>query len=335
MAGTPIDEAVSSLIVKEMGPVAVDMALEIRKEIEARYAEADQLRSRAVEHAQVDADLAQRRFMMVDPNNRLVADTLEANWNEKLRALAKVRDERERAGREDRAVVDEGIRERLIAMTADFTQLWADPSVANRERKRMLAYIIEDATLLKNPDDETTKVHIRFKGGRIETLTTKNPKPSWQKVKTSSEIVKLVDRLLDDHLYAEIACILNAKGFQPGGAAWPGKQATRFNALRVQYLAHTYGLRSRSDRLRDRGMLTKNELASRLGIHVHTLTSWAKHGIVRTHAYSQNRCLYEQPARKPTKHCSRWDRLADRAATIREENKARPKPSSRNERGAV
>jgi DNA invertase Pin-like site-specific DNA recombinase len=89
LAGPPIDEAVGLLVVDKMTPSAVELALEIRKEIEARYDEADQLRGRAVERAQVDADLAQRRFMMVDPGNRLVADTLEADWNEKLRALAK------------------------------------------------------------------------------------------------------------------------------------------------------------------------------------------------------------------------------------------------------
>ena len=79
------------------------MALDIRREIETRQEEADQLRCRAIERAQVEADLAQRRFMMVDPNNRLVADTLEADWNEKLRILAKAREERELCDRRIRS----------------------------------------------------------------------------------------------------------------------------------------------------------------------------------------------------------------------------------------
>ena len=83
IAGWPVDEAIGELIVAEMTPAAVELALEVRKEIEARHDEADQLRRRAVERAQIDADLAQRRFMLVDPNNRLVADTLEREWNEK------------------------------------------------------------------------------------------------------------------------------------------------------------------------------------------------------------------------------------------------------------
>jgi DNA invertase Pin-like site-specific DNA recombinase len=323
LAGTPIDEAIGLLVTRKMTPAAVELALEIRKEIEARYEEADQLRSRAIERAQIEADLAQRRFMMVDPGNRLVADTLEADWNEKLRALAKVRDERERARHEDQIVIDGAVRARLVSMTTDFQQLWGDPSTANRERKRMLAYVIEDATLLKHPREGTTSIHVRFRAGHTETLTTKNPKASWQKVKTPTEVVELVDRLLDEHLYAEIAEILNARDLRPGGSAWPGKQGAKFTALRVQYIVHTYGLRSRYDRLRARGLLTKEELAERLGVHPHTLTRWAQHGIVRAHAYNGHAWLYEDPGpNPPTKQCSRWNRLVDRATAARNSKKS-------------
>jgi hypothetical protein len=316
LAGTPIDEAIGLLVVEKMTPAAVELALEIRKEIESRYDEADQLRQRAVERAQIDADLAQRRFMMVDPGNRLVADTLEADWNEKLRELATARDERDRARFETQVVIDEVLRERLTTMTTDFQQLWLDPATPNRDRKRMLAHIIEDATLVKIPHEGTTRIHIRFKGGQIASLTTVNPKPSWQKVKTAPEIVQLVDQLLDDHLYAEIADILNARGLRPGGSAWPGRQDARFTGLRVQYLVHMYGLRSRFDRLRARGLLTKKEIAARLEIHASTLTSWVKHGIIKAHAYNGHAWLYEEPTNRPAKHCSRWDRLVDRAAAI-------------------
>ena len=105
-----------------MTPAAVELALEIRREIEARYEEADQLRCRAIERAQIEADLAQRRFMLVDPSNRLVADTLEREWNDKLRALAEAREERERARQQDHVVLDDAIRQRLVAMTTDFQQ---------------------------------------------------------------------------------------------------------------------------------------------------------------------------------------------------------------------
>jgi DNA invertase Pin-like site-specific DNA recombinase len=317
IAGHLIDEAVGRLVAEKMTPAAVELALEIRGEIEDRQQEADQLRCRAIERAQVEADLAQRRFMMIDPDNRLVADTLEADWNDKLRALAQAREERERCREDDQVAIDDAIRERLVAMTKDFKKLWADPATPNRERKRLLACIIEDATLIKFQGDGFTRIHVRFKGGKTETLTTPNPRSSAQKVKTSAQIVELVDQLLEDHIYSEIANILNERDLRPGGAARPGRENAGFDAKRVAYLAHTYGLRSRRDRLRDRGFLTKQAMAERLGIHEHTLVQWAKHGIVKRHAYNGHAYLYEDPGPNlPTKHCSRWDRLADRATAI-------------------
>ena len=325
IAGLPIDDAISALVAEKITPAAVELALEIRREIEARYEEADRLRSRAIERAQIEADLAQRRFMLVDPSNRLVANTLEGEWNEKLRVLVKAREERERGRQEDQLVLDEETHQRLVAMTTDFKKLWADPGTPNRERKRLLAHIIEDATLIKYPAEGTTKVHIRFKGGKTETLTTLNPKSSAQQVKTQPKIVELIDKLLDNHIYSGIADLLNTQGLRPGGSARRGKGGDRFTALRVAYLVHSYGLRSRYDRLRDRGMLTKQEAAAHLGIHEATLIRWTEYGIVTRHAYNAHAYLYEASGpNPPVKHSSRWNRLVDRAAAIKTAKASKP-----------
>jgi len=317
IAGIPIDEAIGELVATMMTPAAVELALEIRKEIETRHDEADRLRLRAVERARIEADLAQRRFMLVDPNNRLVADTLEREWNDKLRALALAQEERQRGQQEDQRVIDAAIHDRLVTMTTDFKALWRDPNLPNRERKRLLAYVIEDVTLMKLPAQGTTTIHVRFKGGRTETLTTQNPKSSAQQVKTQGNVVELVDKLLDDHIASKIAEILNEKGIRPGGSARRGQANAQFTDLRVTYLVHQYGLRSRYDRLRDRGMLTKIEAASQLGITESTLTRWVAHGLVARHAYNGYAYLYEPPGpNPPVKHSSRWNRLTDRAVAI-------------------
>ena len=91
----------------------------------------------------------------------------------------------------------------------------------------------------------------------------------------------------------------------------------QFTALRVAYLAKEYKLRPRYDRLRARGMLSAQEAAARLGISEGTLVRWTKYGLVRRHAHNDHAYLYEVPDDSvPTKHSSRWDRLADRAAAL-------------------
>jgi DNA invertase Pin-like site-specific DNA recombinase len=315
IAGGPIDAAIGALVADAMTPAAVELALEVRREIEARHEEADRLRSRAVERAQITADLAQRRFMMVDPNNRLVADTLEGEWNESLRTLATAREDRERSRQDDRLVLDKAVHKRLLAMTNDFQTVWTDSQTPNRERKRLLAYLVEDVTLIKHPEEGTTTIHVRFKGGKVQKLTTQNPKSSAQMVKATPELIALVDKFLDELTYPEIAERLNARGLRPGGSVRLGKAEARFTALRVSYLVNAYGLRPRYERLRARGLLTKQEAAARLKIHAATLISWAKHGMVTRYAYNAHAYLYDLSDPKSlAKHCSRWDRLVDRAA---------------------
>ena len=225
---------------------------------------------------------------------------------------------------QDQLILDDAIRQRLVAMTTEFKKLWDDPSTPNRERKRLLAYIIEDATLIKLPMEGITKIHVRFKGGKTETLTALNPKSSGQQVKTPPTIVELVDKLLDNHIYSEIAEILNQQGLRPGGSARPGRSSARFTTLRVAYLTHRYALRSRYDRLRKHGMLTKTEAAARLRIHEATLIRWAEYGIIKRHAYNAHAYLYELPDSLPTKHCSRWDTLVDRVAILKMAKKSKP-----------
>ena len=323
IAGGPIDAAIGALVADAMTPAAVELALEVRREIEARHEEADRLRSRAVERAQIAADLAQRRFMMVDPNNRLVADTLEGEWNETLRTLATAREDRERSRQGDRLVLDKAVHKRLLAMTTDFQTVWTDSQTPNRERKRLLAYLVEDVTLIKHPEEGTTTIHVRFKGGKVKTLATQNPKSSAQMVKATPELIALVDKFLDELTYPEIAERLNARGLRPGGSVRLGKAEARFTALRVSYLVNAYGLRPRYERLRARGLLTKQEAAARLKIHVATLISWAKHGIVTRYAYNAHAYLYDLSDQKSlAKHCSRWDRLVDRAAAANKTKRA-------------
>jgi hypothetical protein len=78
-------------LVETVSPLALQVALAVQDELEARAQEVDRIRRQQVERARYEAELAQRRYLRVDPDNRLVADSLEAEWNNKLRALVAAR----------------------------------------------------------------------------------------------------------------------------------------------------------------------------------------------------------------------------------------------------
>ena len=95
--GEALDDAIGALLIDTLTPLTVEAALQVSAELEHRAAEADALRAAHVERAQYLADLARRRYLTVDPANRLVADTLEADWNTALRALNDAQDAYDKA----------------------------------------------------------------------------------------------------------------------------------------------------------------------------------------------------------------------------------------------
>ena len=289
--GAGIDQAVGQLLVEAVSPVALDVALTVQQELQCRIQEADRLRQKQVERAQqYEADLARRRYLRVDPDNRLVADSLEAEWNSKLRTLSETQQERERQREQDRKILSEPQRAAILALATNFPELWRDPNTPDRERKRMIRLLLEDITLLRS---EQITLHIRFKGGAAKTLTLPLPLNSWQQRQTSPDVVKEIDQLFDHHTYSQVAAILNERGMTSG----EGKAFTSRILARIQ---RTYALMPRYDRLRNAGMLTVEEMAALLGIVPQRVKIWHRRGLIRGHAYNdRNHCLYEQPGVNP------------------------------------
>jgi DNA invertase Pin-like site-specific DNA recombinase len=288
--GAGIDRLIGDLLVEVVSPMALDVALTVQHELQSRLEEADRLRQKQVERARYEADLAQRRYMKVDPDNRLVADTLEADWNHKLRALAETQQEYERRREQDRKVLNEEQRAAILSLATDFPRLWRDPTTPDRDRKRMIRLLLEDVTLIRDKD---ITVHVRFRGGATRTLQLQLPLNAWQQRMTNSEVVAEVDRLLDDFAYSQIASFLNERGFRSG-------EGNRFSPRYIARIQHCYGLRSRYDRLRNKGLLTLEEIAQTLGISMNQIKVWHHHGLVRGYAYNdKNECLYEHPGDNP------------------------------------
>jgi DNA invertase Pin-like site-specific DNA recombinase len=313
VVGRVVDAAVSKLVTDAFTPEAVGVALQVQQELQARIDDADHIRMKAVQRAQYEADAAKRRFMRVDPDNRLVADSLESDWNDKLRAVSVARDEYERLRQQDRLSIDGEARRRVLALANDFPSLWSNPGTPHRERKRMLALLLEDITLLN--DGTNIAIHVRFRGGRTQSLSIPRPRGGWESSVTEPEAIATINRLLDDHHYERIAEILNERGFRPGAA---DRCTDHFTSKSVARLARDHHLRTRFDRLRAKGYLTREEIMARLGIQKSALRHWCQNGLVEQHECDGRSYLYSDPGpNPPTKALGRYRKLADRGAEQR------------------
>lgn len=282
--GAAVDEALGELAVEMLTPYALEAALGVQAELEARAEDADRLRRAEVERARQRADLARRRYLGVDPSNRLVADTLEADWNDSLRELQDAQDRYDRASAS--GAINEEQKAKVRSLAADFPRMWQNPLTLNRDRKQMIRLLVQDVTIDKT---DQIHLHVRFRGGQTKSLAIPIPPNGWEARQTEAGTLALLDRLLDDHTDAQAAQALNDTGLRTG-------TGQAFSAPIVVHLRKYNGLLSHYDRLRARGLLTTAELAERLGVSTSTIKAWRRAGMLVSHqANDKNERLFEVP----------------------------------------
>ena len=271
LPGKAIDAAITRLLLDTLTPISLEVALAVQQEITARQEEADALRAQQVARAQYEADLAGQRYRRVDPNHRLVASTLEAEWNAALHTLQAAQEKYDQHRQVDRQLIDEEVRTQIMALTTDFPRVWNDPHTTDRDRKRLLRLMVEDVTLIKTHE---VTLHVRFRGGATQTLTIQAARPPWQTYVTAPEVVQMIDSLLNQSTDEQVAAILNQRGVHPG-------KGGAFRSRIIANLRRVYGLKNHYDRLREAGLLTVGEMAERLAVSESTIKKWRRVGLLQ------------------------------------------------------
>ncbi|MHB8280641.1 MAG: recombinase family protein [Candidatus Humimicrobiaceae bacterium] len=247
--GEKVDEEISKLLLEMLNPLAIEAAIKVQNELNTRKLEVDKFYKQQVERARYEMELARKRYMLVDPENRLVATELEANWNLKIRELEKAQQEYEKKKENDLKEVTESTKSDIMQIAPDFAAFWNKENVPFREKKRMLRLLIEDVTL---KTDEKIIANIRFRAGTCKTLFIERNLPICEIRKTRDGIIRQVDELTENYIPSEIADIFNQKGYR-------SYNGDIFNLRAVKYIIRIYGIKNRYDRLREKGCLSLKE----------------------------------------------------------------------------
>lgn len=288
--GRDLDRAIGEVLLERMTPEALALTLAVQKEVIERADEARRLRHLQVERAQYEVELAQRRYLKVDPDNRLVASVLEAEWNAKLLALEEARAIEERHNQGDQQRVSEEERADIERVPERFRQFWNNPKTTARERKRTVRLLIKDVTVHKT---DRIVAHIRFKGGARQTIVVALPLPLAQSRLTPPDTLAAMDRLLEEFTDAEVAEQLNQQGFRTF-------EGLPFHSTHVYQLRRHHGLADRYARLRVRGMLTAEELAHAYGVTAQTIWRWYRQGSIAGPRYNdRGSCLFFSKESQP------------------------------------
>src|SRR5207244_11273199 len=176
MCGSGIAAAVAALVLDTLTPLAMETALTVSAELATRAADADRIRAAGIERARYAADAARRRYLAVDPANRLVADTLEAAWNTALRALNDAQAAYDKAREQHPGQLTDAQKTRIAQLVTDLPGIWNDPATPARERKRIARLLLTDITVTRTSD--TITAHVRLPGDQARALTLPVPAPA-------------------------------------------------------------------------------------------------------------------------------------------------------------
>lgn len=279
--GDIADQVIEKNIIDVLSPQNISITTKALQQIQRRHSSMDRQWEMNIQRCQYNADLAQRRFEQVDPANRLVAASLEKNWNLQLEKLSTVQSQYQK-------YVDEKQKQfcfdqkELAKLAVHIPALWSN-SNNNKDKKRIVRLLINDITVTKDGQTKTLFLNIRWKGGAIQQLQANLPLNLFDKLRYPQHIIDIV-RLLTMQ-YADdtkTARLLNEQGL----ISATGKPFTK-DMIKFIRFKH----RIPCNQIKSENEYTVAEVQQMFSISSHMVYYWIQRKIVTAHKKADNRFL--------------------------------------------
>lgn len=261
-----IDDAVAEALLAAVAPEQAGLALAAAGEVTARHQRSLRAAELAAERARYTASRAERAFLACEPENRLVARTLETRWETALAEAARAEADLAAASR---ARPDLPSPEHLAATIADLPALWSAPTTSSKDRKRLLRTLLADVTITPSPADRTQLlIGLHWKSGASQQIPVTRPRSIQQRNAgpAAIELARQIGPACDN---ITLAAALNQAGHLTG----TGQPFTPVSAANLRHYHHIPS----ATPLRD-GELTTRQVADRIGVSRSTVHAWIKAG---------------------------------------------------------
>jgi DNA invertase Pin-like site-specific DNA recombinase len=277
LRGDEIDAAVARALLEAMRPAELEVSMAAFDQVAAQARQLDRQWQLTLERARYEAELARRRFEAVEPENRLVARTLEREWNERLAEIERMERDATLRPQLTSRLVDPQEQRRVLALAQDLSKVWHAPTTPQTARKQLLGFLIKDVTLCRG--DTTIQVAIRWQTEACTVLEVPRLKRAHELRRTDPEVVARVKVLAPGHTDRQIATLLDQEGFRSG-------TGSRFTQNIVKQLRYTYSIVSGCPEgpaacaggYRTDGRCSAKTAAEMLNVNVSTIADWCQSG---------------------------------------------------------
>lgn len=275
VGGVQIDAAVARAFLQAIEPAGIDAAVRAAERLEADHDAVLAQWRMTVERAQYDAQRAERRYHAVDPENRLVARGLEAQWEKQLHELQQAQMELARREQVRPRTLSPQERSNLLALGKDLQRVWDAATITMRDKKELLRSLLEEVSIAVFREQYLAKLKLRWRGGKLTECDVALPRSRPATIRTDEDTIDLVRRLAEHHPDATIAGILNAQGRLSA-------RGLRFNQNLVGNLRRHWKIPcfEQSAELPQGELLSIRQAAGALGTAPSTLHRWINDGFI-------------------------------------------------------
>lgn len=267
-----LDERVSERMLEMVQPLQIEIAIEAARQLSETQKASAKQRELQLQRVSYEVELAERNYRAVDATNRLVAATLEQQWDRALEKLESLRREQRRAEEKEQAQIPSREQQgEVTKLSAELPRVWRAATTENRDRKRIARQLIKDITIGRKAGSRTLKVQIRWQGGACETIEHQPPPRSCDKWRYGSQVIERVRTLASDHHDEEIAEHLNREGVRPS-------KAERFTAKSIRWIRHKHQLPAYQPRRQNE--VTVREATEHFEVSRHVIYYWMERGYV-------------------------------------------------------
>ena len=281
ISGAALDDYVAGRVLDAVAPAALEVSMAAAVQAEDERATLDKLWRQRLERAHYAASRARRQYQLAEPENRLVARQLEADWEAALAETARLEADYQRFAEEQPTALTAAERAAIQALAADIPQVWHAPTTTHADRKELLRILIEDITVAVAGNSELVDVTITWAGGPQTTGQAVRPVARLDQLSYYPALLARVTELAEaGQNNPQIAEVLNAEGFRPP------KRTSRFTGGQVRTLITQRGIRSqRKGRPAVLTSLPPGQwsvpgLAAELGMPTATIYNWIYRGWV-------------------------------------------------------
>lgn len=278
-AAAEVEAWAAEQLLAALQPAALEASLAAAAEVEAQRHQLGRHWEQRLERARYEAERAARQYRACEPENRLVARTLEQQWEERLQDVQRLEAEFERFERAQPRPLGAAEQARIRQLAEEVPALWQSPTTTPADRRQLARLLLERVVLRVEAGEDRAAVRLEWAGGAVREATVQRAVNGYRQQR---DWPRLLARLTALHQRgrspATIATALNRGGFRPP------KRAAQFTASMVRRLLHEAGLRPRVPRHRAGADGLQGEeqwlqdLARHLGLSPHTLHGWRKKG---------------------------------------------------------